>query len=159
MKHRKKIVKLGRMSSHRNAMLSNMAGSIILYKKIQTTFQKAKAVKPLIEKLITWSKEGTLHARRIAFSILKDRTLVRQLFTEIAPVMANRSGGYTRIIRTGIRTGDGATMAILELVGHETIAVKEDKKDKKKEKKTEKKEEKPKEKDKHKAKDKAKDKE
>lgn len=149
MKHRKRIVKLGRMSSHRNAMFSNMAGSIIQYKKIHTTLPKANAISPFIEKLITWAKEGSIHSRRLALSILKDRSLVKTLFTEIAPIMKDRRGGYSRIIKAGVRTGDGAPMAIIELVGLEAVEKKEEKKEKKKERKaekTEKKEEKPKEK-------------
>lgn len=116
MRHRKKIVKLGRMSSHRKAMLSNMAASLILHKKIYTTLPKAKAVVPLVDRLITWAKAGSLHARRLAFGILRDRTLVKRLFTEIASSMVNHNGGYTRIIKAGNRPGDGAPMAFLELV-------------------------------------------
>lgn len=152
MKHRKRIVKLGRMSSHRNAMFSNMAGSFFVHKKIHTTLPKARGVESLIERLITWGKEGTIHARRLAFSILKNRTLVKILFTEIAPKMANRRGGYTRILKAGVRAGDGAPMAILELVDHETVELKEEIKGKKKEKKVEKKEKKQKENEKAKEK-------
>lgn len=155
MKHRKKIVKLGRMSSHRNAMFSNMAGSFFTHKKIHTTLPKARGVESLIERLITWGKEGTIHARRLAFSILKSRTLVKILFTEIAPKMANRRGGYTRILKAGVRAGDGAPMAILELVGQEAVESKEETKGKKKEKKVEKVEKKEeKQKEKKKAKEK-----
>lgn len=121
MRHRKRIVKLGRMSSHRKSMLSNMASSLISHKKIHTTVSKAHAVTPLVDKLITWSRKGTLKDRRLAYRILKDRTLVGKLFTEIAPVMKDRNGGYTRILRTGIRKGDSAPMAILELVGLEEV--------------------------------------
>jgi large subunit ribosomal protein L17 len=137
-----KIVKLGRMSSHRKAMFSNMAASIIVHKKIHTTLPKAKAIEPVVARLITWAKEGTIHARRLAFRILKSRDLVKLLFTEIGPMMAGRKGGYTRILKAGTRAGDGAPMAILELVGQELVEPKEEKKDKKKEKKLEKKEEK-----------------
>lgn len=142
MRHRMKIVKLGRMSSHRKAMFSNMAASIIVHKKIHTTLPKAKAIEPVVARLITWAKEGTIHARRLAFRILKSRDLVKLLFTEIGPMMAGRKGGYTRILKAGTRAGDGAPMAILELVGQELVEPKEEKKDKKKEKKLEKKEEK-----------------
>lgn len=116
MRHRKKIVKLGRMSSHRKAMLANMAGSLLLHKKIHTTFSKAKAVVPLVDKLITWAKKGALHYRRLSFSILKNKQLVNKLFNEIAPAMAEHSGGYTRIIKAGQRHGDGSSMALIELV-------------------------------------------
>jgi len=148
MKHRKKVLKLGRMSSHRFAMLYNMAGSLIVHKKIHTTVPKAKAVVPTVSKLITWAKEGTLHARRLAFSILKDKDIVKILFDEVAKTMANRPGGYTRIIKAGFRPGDGAPMAILELVGFENVVAeqpktKEEKKKIKEEaKKAEKREEK-----------------
>lgn len=135
MRHRKKIIKLGRMSSHRKAMLSNMAGSLLLYKRIHTTFPKAKAVVPLVDRLITRAKEGSLHSRRIAFRILKDQSLVNRLFTEIGPAMANRSGGYTRIIKAGTRPGDGAPMALLELVEGVVTEEPKEKGKKKKEKK------------------------
>lgn len=134
MRHRKKVIKLGRMSSHRNAMLSNMAGSIIVHKKIYTTLPKANAVAPLIDNLVTWAKEGSLHAHRLAFRILKDRNLVKTLFTEVAPALTGHTGGYTRVIRAGNRTGDGAPMAIIELVGHEPKEEKPEKGGKKKEK-------------------------
>lgn len=134
MRHRKKTVKLGRMSSHRKAMLNNMAASVINHKRIQTTLPKARAVVPLIDKLITWGKRGTLHDRRLAYTILKDRTLVGKLFTEVAPEMAERNGGYTRIAKAGMRAGDNAPLAILELMGVE-LAQAEEKKEKKKAKK------------------------
>lgn len=132
MRHRNKTIKLGRMSSHRKAMLNNMAASLIICKKIQTTEPKAQAVVPLIDKLITWAKRGSLHDRRLAFSVLKDRTLVGKLFSEVAPVMADRAGGYTRIYKTGFRPGDCAPMAIIELIGTEVEAVAEKKPKKKK---------------------------
>lgn len=128
MRHRKKIVKLGRMTSHRKAMLCNMASSLLLHKRIYTTFPKAKAVVPLVHKLITSAKEGTIHARRFAFGILKDRSLVKKLFTEITPTMTNRSSGYTRITKAGSRPGDGAPMALLELISEGAVEEKERKK-------------------------------
>lgn len=135
MRHKKRTVKLGRMSSHRKAMLSNMAASVVLHKKVQTTLPKARAVVPVVDKLIRWSKRGTLHDRRLAFSILKDRDLVGKLFTEIAPEMASRNGGYSRITKTGYRKGDNAPLAIVEIVGFEsTIEVEPKSKKKKKEK-------------------------
>lgn len=109
------------MTSHRQSMLYNMAGSLILHKKIHTTLPKARAVVPVIDNLITWAKGGSVKGRRLAFGFLKDRTLVSKLFKEIAPVMSGRSGGYTRVLKAGIRRGDGAPMAILELVGTEAI--------------------------------------
>lgn len=123
------------MSSHRKAMLSNMCGSFLLYKKIHTTLPKAKAVVPLLDKLITWAKSGSLHSRRLAFRVLKNRLLVKRLFAEIAPAMANRGGGYTRIIKTGTRPGDGAPMALLELVEEATVSEPKEKKAKGKKKK------------------------
>lgn len=157
MRHRKRVVKLGRMSSHRNAMFNNMAASMVVHKKIYTTLPKAKALIPVIDKLITWAKEGSLHSRRLAFRILKDRSLVKQLFGEVVSLAAGRSGGYTRIIKAGLRRGDGAQMAFIELIGQELLETKDTKKENKKNKKTEavqKKEEKVKEKDKKKAKEK-----
>lgn len=142
MKHRKRIIKLGRMSSHRKAMLQNMASSLLLYSKIHTTLPKAKAVVHLVDKLITWAKKGSLHYRRLAFSVLKNHLLVKKLFSEIAPSMANHSGGYTRIIKAGTRLGDGSPMAILELVGKENIEEKKETKKKAKVKKEKTKEEK-----------------
>lgn len=140
MRHRKKIVKLGRMSSHRKAMLSNMAASLLTHKKIHTTFSKAKAVVPLIDKLITWARKGSLHYRRLSFSVLRDSSLVNKLFDEIAPTMTDHNGGYTRIIKAGTRRGDGSLMALIELVSK---AVEEEKREKgtKKEIKEKKKEE------------------
>lgn len=123
------------MSSHRKAMLCNMASSLLVHKRIHTTFPKAKAVVPLVDKLITWSKKGTIHARRLSFSILRNRLLVKKLFTEIAPTMTNRSGGYTRIIKAGVRAGDGAPMALIELTAEEAVEEKEPKKKKKAKKK------------------------
>lgn len=134
MRHRKRIVKLGRMSSHRKAMLGNMAGSLLAHKKIYTTLPKAKAVTPLIDRLITWAKEGSIHSRRLSYRILKDRTLVKRLFTEIVPGLTGHSGGYTRIIKAGNRLGDGAPMALIELVT-EKAKLEAPKKEKEKKKK------------------------
>ena len=126
------------MTSHRKAMLNNMVASVINHKRIQTTLPKARAVVPLLDKLITWGKRGTLHDRRLAYAVLKDRTLVGKLFTEVAPELSERSGGYARIAKTGMRAGDNAQMAILELIGLEPAPV-EEKKQKKKDKKEKKK--------------------
>lgn len=121
MRHSRVINHLGRTSSHRKSMLSNMAASLILHKKITTTTAKAKALKTYIEPLITRSKEDTTHSRRVAFSLLKDKTAVAELFREISPKIAERPGGYTRILKTGNRLGDNAEMCILELVDYNEL--------------------------------------
>ena len=98
-------------------MLNNMAASMLQHKKIHTTLAKARAVVPLVDRLIGWAKKDTVHYRRLAVTILKDRLLVRKLFTEVVPLVKDRNSGYTRIIRSGVRHGDGAELVILELVG------------------------------------------
>ncbi len=118
MRHLRVINHLGRTSSHRKSMLANMAASLIFHKKITTTTAKAKALKTYIEPLITKSKEDTTHSRRVAFSYLKDKSAVAELFREISPKVAERLGGYTRILKTGNRLGDNAEMCILELVDY-----------------------------------------
>ena len=116
MRHNKAINHLGRQSGHRKAMLANMASSLIMHKRINTTVAKAKALKCYVEPLITKSKEDTTHSRRIVFSYLKDKNAVKELFSAIAPKVANRPGGYTRVLHTGFRQGDAAEMALIELV-------------------------------------------
>lgn len=116
MRHNKKINHLGRTSSHRKAMLSNMACSLILHKRISTTVAKAKALKMFVEPLITKSKEDTTHNRRVVFSVLKSKTPVSVLFREISEKIADRPGGYLRILKTGNRLGDNAEMCIIEFV-------------------------------------------
>ena len=116
MRHGKKFNHLGRTASHRNAMLSNMASSLILHKRINTTVAKAKALRKYVEPLITKAKDDTTHSRRIAFSYLQDKESVTELFGPIAEKVAARPGGYTRIIKTGIRLGDNAEMCMVELV-------------------------------------------
>jgi large subunit ribosomal protein L17 len=116
MRHQRVINHLGRTSSHRKAMISNMAVSLILHKKITTTTAKAKALKTFVEPLITKSKEDSTHSRRVVFSYLKDKTAVAELFREVSPKIADRPGGYTRILKIGNRIGDNAEMCILELV-------------------------------------------
>ena len=116
MRHNKNFNHLGRQAGHRKAMLSNMAVSLILHKRIQTTIAKAKAVQKFIEPLVTKSKEDTTHQRRIVFSYLKQKEAVTELFRTIAPKIAERPGGYTRILKTGFRLGDGADMCIIEFV-------------------------------------------
>jgi len=118
MRHSKTINHLGRTSSHRKSMLSNMAASLILHKRISTTTAKAKALKTFVEPLITKSKEDSTHSRRVVFSYLKDKTAVAELFREISPKVGERPGGYTRILKTGHRIGDNADMCILELVDY-----------------------------------------
>ena len=108
MRHNKKINHLGRQAGHRKALMSNMASSLILHKRIETTVAKAKALRKFVEPLITKSKEDTTHSRRVVFSYLKDKYAVTELFREVAPRVADRPGGYTRILHTGFRLGDGS---------------------------------------------------
>ena len=116
MRHNKNFNHLGRQAGHRKAMLSNMASSLILHKRIETTLAKAKAVRMFVEPLVTKSKEDTTHSRRVVFSYLKQKEAVTELFRTIAPKIAERPGGYTRILKTGFRLGDGADMCIIEFV-------------------------------------------
>ncbi len=116
MRHRKSFNHLGRTSSHRKAMLSNMATSLILHKRITTTVAKAKALRSYVEPLITRSKDDTTHSRRVAFSYLQSKEAVTELFREVAKKVGDRPGGYTRIIKLGNRVGDNADMAMMELV-------------------------------------------
>jgi large subunit ribosomal protein L17 len=118
MRHNKVINHLGRTSSHRKAMLANMATSLILHKRIATTTAKAKALRTFVEPLITKSKEDSTHSRRVVFGYLKDKEAVAELFREVSPKIAERPGGYTRILKTGHRIGDNADMCILELVDY-----------------------------------------
>lgn len=118
MRHRKKLNHLGRKSPHRKAMLSNMATSLILHKGIVTTVAKAKALKVYVEPLITKSKEDTTHNRRLVFSELSDKKAVAELFRDVAVKVAQRPGGYTRILRIGNRAGDNAELCRLELVDY-----------------------------------------
>ena len=123
MRHNKAINHLGRKSGHRKALLANMATSLILHKRIETTVAKAKALKVYVEPLITKSKEDTTHSRRIVFSYLKNKEAVTELFRTIAPKIAERPGGYTRVLKTGFRHGDGADMALIELVDFNEAAL------------------------------------
>lgn len=116
MRHLNKFNHLGRTSSHRKAMLANMASSLIKYKRIKTTVAKAKALRTYIEPLITKAKKDTTHSRRTVFSYLKDKYAVTNLFREVAEKVAERPGGYTRILKMGNRSGDNAEMAYIELV-------------------------------------------
>ena len=119
MRHNKKFNHLGRTASHRNAMLANMACSLIKHKRITTTVAKAKALKKFVEPLITKSKEDTTNSRRVVFSNLQDKFAVTELFKEISVKVADRPGGYTRIIKTGHRLGDNAEMCFIELVDYD----------------------------------------
>ena len=118
MRHNKKFNHLGRTASHRNAMLANMACSLIKHKRITTTVAKAKALKKFVEPLITKSKNDTTNSRRVVFSNLQDKYAVTELFNEISVKIADRPGGYTRIIKTGNRLGDNAEMCFIELVDY-----------------------------------------
>lgn len=119
MRHRNAGWKLGRNTSHRRALLRNLASSVLLNERVETTIQKAKAVRPWVERMITLGKRDTLHARRQAAAYLLQPAVVNKLFATIAPRFGDRNGGYTRIIKTGWRRGDGAEKAIIELLGSE----------------------------------------
>ena len=119
MRHNKKFNHLGRTASHRNAMLANMACSLIKHKRITTTVAKAKALKKYVEPLLTKSKNDTTNSRRVVFSYLQDKYAVTELFKEISVKIADRPGGYTRIIKTGHRLGDNAEMCFIELVDYD----------------------------------------
>lgn len=121
MRHGKKFNHLSRKTAHRKAMLSNMGCSLIEHKRITTTVAKAKALKLFIEPILTKSKTDSTHNRRTAFRYLRDKYAVTELFREVAPKIANRNGGYTRIIRTGNRLGDNAEMCLIELVDFNEI--------------------------------------
>ena len=123
MRHNKAINHLGRKSGHRKALLANMATSLILNKRIQTTVAKAKALQAYIEPLITKSKDDSTHSRRVVFSYLKNKEAVTELFRTVAPKIADRPGGYTRVLKTGFRQGDGADMALIELVDFNEAAL------------------------------------
>ncbi|MGN0309864.1 MAG: 50S ribosomal protein L17 [Bacteroides sp.] len=118
MRHNKKFNHLGRTASHRNAMLANMACSLIKHKRITTTVAKAKALKKYVEPLLTKSKNDTTNSRRVVFSYLQDKYAITELFKEISVKIADRPGGYTRIIKTGNRLGDNAEMCFIELVDY-----------------------------------------
>ena len=123
MRHNKAINHLGRKSGHRKALLANMACSLIEHKRIETTVAKAKALKMYVEPLITQSKDDSTHSRRTVFSYLKNKYAVTELFRTIAPKIADRPGGYTRVLKTGFRSGDGADMALIELVDFNEAAL------------------------------------
>src|SRR3954451_2338754 len=116
MRHQKKTIKLGRTAEHRKALLANQVCSLIEHERIKTTLAKAKAVRPLAEKMVTLGKNGSLHARRTALAVLRQKNAVKKLFDNIAPRSATRSGGYSRIIRLGQRKSDSASVAFIEWV-------------------------------------------
>src|SRR5213596_986404 len=116
MRHQKKTIKLGRKAEHRKALLANQVCCLIEHQRIKTTLAKAKAVRPLADKMVTLGKNGSLHARRTAFAVLRQKDAVKKLFDDIAPRSADRQGGYTRIVRLGQRKSDAAPVAYLEWV-------------------------------------------
>ena len=122
MRHQKKTVKLGRTAAHRKSLLANQVCSLIQHQRIRTTLAKAKAVRPLAEKMVTLGKKGSLHARRTALSVLRQKDAVKKLFDDIAPRSASRNGGYTRIIKLGLRKSDAAPVAFLEWVDAPQLA-------------------------------------
>ena len=127
MRHGKKFNKLSRTHSHRRQMLANMASSLIMHKRINTTLAKAKALRLYVEPLLTKSKEDTTHSRRVVFSYLQDKHAITELFRVVAPKIADRPGGYVRILKTGTRLGDNADMAMIELVDFNESMLKEKK--------------------------------
>lgn len=131
MRHRVDGRHFGRTANQRKALLRGLLASLIKYERIETTVAKAKAVKELADRLVTFGKKGDLHSRRLALSYLPDKELIRKLFTEIAPRLSDRNGGYVRVIRTGFRIKDSAPMAILEFVDY-SKPEKENKKEKQK---------------------------
>ena len=132
MRHGKKFNHLGRTASHRKAMLSNMASSLVIHKRINTTVAKAKALKKYFEPLVTRSKTDSTHNRRMVFSYLQSKDAVTELFKEVSLKIGDRPGGYTRIIKTGNRLGDNADMCMIELVDYNEIYVRDEKKEVKK---------------------------
>ncbi len=124
MRHRKTGRKLGRVSSHRDAMMRNMVTSVLEHERIVTTVPKAKEARRVVDQMITLGKRGDLHARRQAMSYVRSKSVVAKLFDELSSQYAERQGGYTRIVRTGVRAGDAAPMAILELVDYKDEPVK-----------------------------------
>jgi large subunit ribosomal protein L17 len=126
MRHGNKLNHLGRKSAHRKAMISNMACSLIEHKRITTTVAKAKALRVFVEPILTKSKTDSTHSRRVVFSYLQNKEIVSELFREVAPKIAERNGGYTRIIRTGFRLGDNAETCMIELVDFNTLYTKEE---------------------------------
>ncbi|WP_119066905.1 50S ribosomal protein L17 [Rubrobacter indicoceani] len=125
MRHGRKGRKLGRDFQHRKAMLGTMAGQVITHGRIKTTEEKAKEVRSLVDKLVTKAKKDDLHARREVVKVIKDKTIVRHLFEEVAPALNDRDSGYTRILKLGPRPGDGASSVYIQLVNYDAVAVAE----------------------------------
>jgi len=128
MRHRKRNIKFGRHGAHRKATVISLISALVKYNRIETTLAKAKEARRLADRLITWAKKGTLHSRRMVFSLLRDEDLVSILFKDLGPLFAKRNGGYTRVMHTRTRQGDGAQMAILEWTEKKEIAPIEKKK-------------------------------
>ncbi|MFL6500024.1 MAG: 50S ribosomal protein L17 [Candidatus Udaeobacter sp.] len=131
MRHQKKTVKLGRTADHRRALLANQVCALIEHQRIKTTLAKAKAVRPLAERMVTLGKNGSIHARRRALAVLRQKDIVKKLFDDIAQRSAERNGGYTRIVKLGARKSDSARMAFIEWVDAEYVAEEKPKKEKK----------------------------
>jgi large subunit ribosomal protein L17 len=137
MRHQKKTIKLGRTADHRRALLANQVCALIQHQRIKTTLAKAKAVRPLAERMVTLGKNGSIHARRRALAVLRQKNIVKKLFDDIAQRSAERNGGYTRIVKLGARMSDSARMAFIEWVDAEHIAEEKPKKEKAKRKEPE----------------------
>jgi large subunit ribosomal protein L17 len=131
MRHQKKTIKLGRTADHRRALLANQVCALIQHQRIKTTLAKAKAVRPLAERMVTLGKNGSIHARRRALAVLRQKSVVGKLFDDVAQRSAERNGGYTRIVKLGARKSDSARMAFIEWVDAEHIAKEKPKKEKK----------------------------
>jgi large subunit ribosomal protein L17 len=131
MRHQKKTIKLGRTADHRRALLANQVCALIEHQRIKTTLAKAKAVRPLAERMVTLGKNGSIHARRRALAVLRQKSAVRKLFDDIAQRSAERNGGYTRIVKLGARKSDSAHMAFIEWVDAEYVVEEKPKKEKK----------------------------
>src|SRR5437870_911427 len=136
MRHQKKTIKLGRTAEHRKALLANQVCSLIEHQHIKTTLAKAKAVRPLAERMVTLGKNGSIHARRTALATLRQKNAVRKLFDDIAPRSAERNGGYTRIVKLGYRKSDSAPMAFIEWVDMAEVVEEKATEKKKRKKKT-----------------------
>jgi large subunit ribosomal protein L17 len=135
MRHQKKVIKLGRTAEHRKALLANQVCSLIEHQRIKTTLAKARAVRPLAERMVTLGKNGSIHARRTALATLRQKNAVRKLFDEIAPKSAERNGGYTRIVKLGNRKSDSARMAFIEWVDMAAVTEEKATEEKKRKKK------------------------
>ena len=131
MRHQKKTIKLGRTAEHRSALLANQVCALIQHQRIKTTLAKAKAVRPLAERMVTLGKNGSIHARRTAFAVLRQKSAVKKLFDDIAQRSAERNGGYTRIVKLGARKSDSARMAFIEWVDAEQVVEEKPTKEKK----------------------------